>query len=61
VLTSRAEITYARAYQDQVAAAGGYVFYPSVVPIPVPGTWKLVATAGSNTGCFIVTFRAPAR
>jgi hypothetical protein len=52
---------HARVYQDQVAAAGGYVFYPSVVPIPVPGTWKLVATAGSNTGCFIVTFRAPAR
>jgi hypothetical protein len=52
---------YAHAYQNQVAAGGGYVFYPSVVPIPVPGTWKLVARAGSNMGCFIVTFRAPAR
>lgn len=52
---------HVRAYQNQVAAGGGYVFYPSVVPIPVPGTWKLIATAGSNTGCFIVTFRTPAR
>lgn len=58
LLSGRAD---ARAYQNQVAAAGGYVFYPSVVPIAVPGTWKLVATAGPNTGCFIVTFRAAAR
>ena len=44
--------------QSQVAAGGGDVFYPSGVPIPVPGTWELVATAGPNRGCFIVTFRA---
>ncbi len=52
---------HTRAYQDQVAAGSGHVFYPSVVPIPVPGTWKLVAIAGSNKGCFIVTFRVAAR
>ena len=41
-----------RAYQHQIAAGGGHVFYPSVVPIPVPGTWKLVATAGLKQGVF---------
>jgi hypothetical protein len=51
---------HTRAYQRQIAAGGGKVFYPSAVPIPVPGTWKLVATAGSNKGCFIVTFPAAA-
>lgn len=54
--------TVTRTYhQDQVATAGGDVFYPSGVPIPVPGTWKLVATAGRNRGCFIVTFLASPR
>jgi hypothetical protein len=44
----------------QVAAEGRDVFYPSAVPIPVPGTWELTASAGPNRGCFIVTFRASA-
>ncbi len=48
-------------HQSQAATAGGDVFYPSAVPIPVPGTWKLVAGAGPNRGCFIATFPAPAR
>jgi hypothetical protein len=43
--------------QSQVAAGAGDVFYPSGVPIPVPGTWELVAQAGPNQGCFIATFR----
>jgi hypothetical protein len=43
--------------QRQVAAGTGGVFYPSAVPIPVPGTWELVARAGPNEGCFIATFR----
>jgi hypothetical protein len=47
--------------QSQVATAGGVVFYPSGVPIPLPGTWKLVATAGPNRGCFIVAIPAPSR
>ncbi len=51
--------TVTRTYsQNQVATAGGDVFYPSGVPIPVPGTWKLAAKAGPNKGCFIVTFLA---
>lgn len=37
-------------------SGGGALFYPSGVPIPEPGTWKLVATAGPDKGCFIVTF-----
>jgi hypothetical protein len=48
-------------HQNQVGTAGGVVFYPSGVPIPVPGTWKLVAAAGPNRGCFIVTFLASPR
>lgn len=40
----------------QVAAAGGVVFCPSGVPIPLPGTWTLVARAGADRGCFIVSF-----
>jgi hypothetical protein len=47
--------------QSQVAAAAGDVFYPSGIPIPVPGTWELTACAGTNRGCFIVTFPAPAQ
>jgi hypothetical protein len=51
--------TVTRTYtQNQVATAGGDVFYPSAVPIPVPGTWQLVAKAGPNQGCFIVTLHA---
>lgn len=42
---------------DLVGAGGGAVFYSSGIPIPVPGTWQLVATAGTNKGCFIATFR----
>jgi hypothetical protein len=42
---------------DLVGAGGRAVFYSSGIPIPVPGTWELVATAGSNKGCFIATFR----
>jgi len=58
LLSGRAQ---SHASQNQVAAGGGHVFYPTVVPIPVPGTWKLIARAGSNRGCFIVTFPGPAR
>ena len=46
--------------QSQVAANPGEVFYPSGIPIPVPGTWELVAKAGRNQGCFIATFTAAA-
>ena len=46
--------------QGQVAANPGVVFYPSGIPIPVPGTWELVAKAGRNRGCFIVTFTVTA-
>jgi hypothetical protein len=46
--------------QDQVAANPGEVFYPSGIPIPVPGTWELVAKAGRNEGCFIAIFTAKA-
>jgi hypothetical protein len=46
--------------QSQVATVSGEVFYPSAVPIPVPGTWELTASAGPNRGCFIVTFPPPA-
>jgi hypothetical protein len=43
----------------RLAAGSDVVAYPSAVPIPVPGTWELTASAGSNRGCFIVTFSAP--
>jgi hypothetical protein len=42
----------------QLAAGSDIVFYPSAVPIPLPGTWELTASAGPNKGCFIVTFSA---
>ncbi len=58
LLSGRAQ---AHAAQNQVAAGGGHVFYPTVVPIPVPGTWKLIARAGANRGCFIATFPRPVR
>jgi hypothetical protein len=53
-----ARTTTRKVRQGQVAAQPGEVFYPSGIPIPVPGTWELVAKAGRNEGCFIVTFTA---
>jgi hypothetical protein len=47
-----------RVRQGQVAANPGVVFYPSGIPIPLPGTWEFVAKAGRNQGCFIATFTA---
>jgi hypothetical protein len=44
--------------RGQVAAGGRAVFYPTAVPIPAPGTWRLTGRAGANWGCFVVTFRA---
>ena len=53
--------TVTRTYrQNQAATAGREVFYPSAVPIPLPGTWQLTAKAGLNQGCFIVTLLADA-
>lgn len=42
-----------------VGAEGRFVFYSTGVPIREPGTWKLLASAGQNKGCFIVSFLAP--
>jgi hypothetical protein len=47
--------------QHLIGAGGGRVFYIGAVRIPEPGTWKLVARAGRDQGCFLVTFRAPGR
>jgi hypothetical protein len=41
----------------RLPAGGNAVFYPTAVPIPVPGTWRLTGRAGANLGCFVVTFR----
>jgi hypothetical protein len=41
-----------------LGATRSFVFYSTGVPIPEPGTWKLLATAGQNKGCFIVSFLA---
>ncbi|WP_432968441.1 hypothetical protein [Dactylosporangium sp. CA-233914] len=34
---------------------GGQAMYPSGVPLPAAGTWKLVAQAGDDWGCFELT------
>jgi hypothetical protein len=34
------------------AANANGPFYPSAVPLPQPGRWRLVATAGPDWGCF---------
>lgn len=51
--------TVSRTFEQRDVATTGAVFYPSGVQIPVPGTWKLVADAGPDRGCFIVIFAAP--
>lgn len=43
--------------RGQIAAGSKAVFYPSAVPIPAPGTWRLTGRAGTNRGCFLATFR----
>jgi hypothetical protein len=53
--------TVTRTSSTQIAAGGGALFYPSAVPIPVPGIWKLQARAGRDRGCFIVTFTSSPR
>jgi hypothetical protein len=44
--------------RGQIAAGGRAVFYPTAVPIPAPGAWRLTGRAGADRGCFVVTFRA---
>jgi hypothetical protein len=39
------------------AVGAGGPFYPSGVVLPAPGRWMLIATAGPDWGCFIVTLR----
>jgi hypothetical protein len=62
VLTVQATLaggpTITRTY-TLVGAYGRSVFYSTGVPIPEPGTWELLAAAGQNKGCFIVSFLAP--
>jgi hypothetical protein len=62
VLTVRASPvggpTLTRTY-TLVGAYGRFVFYSTAVPIPKPGTWTLLASAGQNKGCFVVSFLAP--
>ncbi|MFG2045064.1 hypothetical protein [Dactylosporangium sp. NPDC048998] len=40
------------AYND-----AGDPLYPSGIPLPTNGTWKLLAQAGDNWGCFALTLR----
>jgi len=44
--------------RGQIGAIGKAVFYPSAVPVPAPGSWRLTARAGPDRGCFVVTLRA---
>jgi hypothetical protein len=37
------------------AAGADGPFYPSGVVLPVPGRWMLLATAGPDWGCFVIT------
>ena len=43
-----------RVYQFGAAAGSNAngSFYPSAVPLPQPGRWRIVATAGPDWGCF---------
>jgi hypothetical protein len=36
------------------ASNGNGSFYPSEIPLPRGGTWRLTATSGPDWGCFIV-------
>jgi hypothetical protein len=36
--------------------AGRWTYFPVSVTYPAPGTWRIVATAGSERGCFLVSF-----
>lgn len=38
------------------AEANSQRFFPSAVPLPERGTWRLIAQAGTNTGCFELSF-----
>ncbi len=39
------------------SGATGTRFYPTGIRLPTVGRWMLVATAGNNWGCFILTVR----
>jgi hypothetical protein len=38
------------------AYAEDWLYFPVNISIPSRGTWEITATAGSNAGCFSVTF-----
>lgn len=41
---------------DQIAQTGkSGLFYPGVIRLPKPGSWRLIVTIGADTGCFLVT------
>lgn len=41
--------------RDLFASTAVGLFYPSTVELPAPGRWLLVATAGPDWGCFLLT------
>lgn len=48
----------ARAYRfSDVGAIDNAIFYPSSIPLPTRGTWRLVATSGADWGCFDLTLK----
>lgn len=47
-----------RAFTLTPAAGADGPFYPSGVVLPAPGRWLLLATAGPNWGCFVMTLRS---
>lgn len=41
-----------------LARSDDVLFYPSTLLLPASGRWMLIATAGSNWGCFVMTLAA---
>ena len=44
-------------HETTTADADVWTFFQTEIPVPAPGKYRIRATSGGDSGCFLVTFR----